>query len=147
MLLANMRQYGKIFTVSFGRMPTLVIADSEVLKIILVKQFDSFTSRSDSAKAPPPIDSSLFAATGEQWKRIRGILSPSFTSGKMKQMVPLMEDAVAVLMTNLAEVANTGTKNDCKIMRCLSPCCYIESLKDVTVIFLQITTTVVLEMK
>lgn len=48
------------------------------------------------------------AAKNEQWKRIRGILTPSYTSAKVKQMIPLMEDAVKVLLTKLEEVADTG---------------------------------------
>ena len=108
MLNENMKRYGKIYAVCLGRLPTVVIAEPEVLKKILVKEFSSFRNRSDAVKPPPPLNCGLSAAKNGQWKRIRSILSPSYTSGKMKQMIPLMEDAVNVLMKKLEEVADTG---------------------------------------
>lgn len=108
MLLANMKLYGKTFGVCVGRLPTLVVADPEVLKQILVKDFTSFRNRPDSRNPPPPLQCGLMAAKNEQWKRIRGILTPSYTSAKVKQMIPLMEDAVKVLLTKLEKLADTG---------------------------------------
>jgi len=108
MLYENMRRYGKIYAVCLGRLPTIVITEPEVLKKILVKEFSSFRNRSDAVKPPPPLNCGLLAAKNEQWKRIRSILSPSYTTGKMKQMIPLMEDAVNVLIKKLEDVADTG---------------------------------------
>lgn len=108
MLLENMKRYGKIFAVCLGRSPTIVITEPEVLKTILVKEFTSFRNRSDEVKPPPPLNCGLLAARDDQWKRIRSILSPSYTTGKMKQMIPLMDDAVNVLMKKLDEVADAG---------------------------------------
>lgn len=106
MLLENMKRYGKIFAVCLGRSPTIVITEPEVLKTILVKEFTSFRNRSDEVKPPPPLNCGLLAARDDQWKRIRSILSPSYTTGKMKQMIPLMDDAVNVLIMKLDEVAD-----------------------------------------
>lgn len=108
MLFENMKLYGKIFTVCIGRLPALVIADPEVLRQILVKDFSSFRNRSEAANPPRPLQCGLMAARNEQWKRIRSILTPSYTSGKIKQMIPLMEDAVNVLMKKLEDAADTG---------------------------------------
>ena len=108
MMFENMKRYGKIFAVYIGRLPAIVILDPDVLKQILVKDFSSFRNRSDAGKPPPPLENNLFAARNEQWKRIRSILTPSYTSGKMKQMIPLMEDVVNVLMEKLENVADTG---------------------------------------
>ena len=110
MLYENMKRYGKIYAVCLGRLPTIVIAEPEVLKKLLVKEFSSFRNRSDAVNPPPPLNCGLLAAKNEQWKRIRSILSPSYTTGKMKQMIPLMEDAVNVLMKKLEDVADTGKK-------------------------------------
>lgn len=110
MLYENMKRYGKIYAMCLGRLPTIVIAEPEVLKKLLVKEFSSFRNRSDAVSPPPPLNCGLLAAKDEQWKRIRSILSPSYTTGKMKQMIPLMEDAVNVLMKKLEEVADTGKK-------------------------------------
>ena len=116
MLLENMKLYGKIFTVCIGRLPTLVVADPEVIKQILVKDFSSFRNRPASQNPPAPLQCGLMAAKNEQWKRIRNILTPSYTSGKVKQMIPLMEDAVNVLMKKLEEVADTGRRLKLKVI-------------------------------
>lgn len=108
MLFENMKRYEKIYSVCLGRVPTIVVAEPEALKKILVKEFWSFRNRSVSMKPPPPLNCGLLAARDEQWKRIRSILSPSYTTGKMKQMIPLMEDAANVLMAKLEDVADTG---------------------------------------
>ena len=110
MLFENMKRYGKIYAVCLGRLPTIVVAEPDVLKKILVKEFSSFRNRSDFVSPPPPLNCGLLAAKNEQWKRIRSILSPSYTTGKMKQMILLMEDAVNVLMKKLEDVADTGKK-------------------------------------
>ena len=40
------RKYGKVFQATiFGRIPSLVVADPEMLKDIFVKEFDSFSER------------------------------------------------------------------------------------------------------
>ena len=39
---------------------------------------------------PSPQDSSLTIVKGDRWKFIRGTLTPSFTSGKMRPMSGLM---------------------------------------------------------
>ena len=108
MLFENMKRYGKIYAVCLGRKPTVVITEPEVLKKILVKEFPSFRNRSDEVNPPPPLNCGLSVVKHEQWKRIRSILSPSYTTGKMKQMIPLMDDAVNVLMKKLEQVADTG---------------------------------------
>ena len=37
-----------------------------------------------------PIDKMLSVVEGDEWKRIRNTLTPTFSAHKMKQMVPLM---------------------------------------------------------
>ncbi|GLG98658.1 Cytochrome P450 6j1, partial [Gryllus bimaculatus] len=71
--------------------PVLQIHDLALARAVLVKDFHAFTDRSCSANArvdPLPVRS-LFALTGDRWKRSRAALTPSFTSGKMKRMYQL----------------------------------------------------------
>lgn len=70
---------------------TLLIRDLELVKNILVKDFDHFVDRRPldlSKKANKYFEGMLMTMTGEKWKSMRAIMSPVFTSGKLKTMIP-----------------------------------------------------------
>ena len=48
-----------------------------------------------------PLASMLTIVTGQKWKDIRSILSPAFTSGKLKGMMYIMEKAGDVLLQKI----------------------------------------------
>ncbi|KAK9874655.1 hypothetical protein WA026_005478 [Henosepilachna vigintioctopunctata] len=72
--------------------PALIIKSPELIKNICVKDFDHFMNH----KGVVPIgveelwSKNLFALRGHTWKNMRQILSPSFTSKKIKSMFTLM---------------------------------------------------------
>lgn len=48
-----------------------------------------------------PIFSSLLSsAIDEQWKRIRSVVTPTFSTGKLKRMKPRLDDSIDTLMAN-----------------------------------------------
>lgn len=38
---------------------------------------------------------------GEKWKRIRSIVTPTFSSGKLRRMKPLVDESLMVLEKNI----------------------------------------------
>ena len=114
--LQCLRKYGKVFTQCNGSTVGIVVADPEMLKQIMVKQFANFQDRLFGFKFPPPMEYSVLLATGDTWKRIRETLTPSFSSAKLKLIVKLIEDASDKLITKLEKVADTG------IYVLLTPC-------------------------
>ncbi|XP_067628160.1 probable cytochrome P450 6g2 [Eurosta solidaginis] len=74
--------------------PSLLIRNIELVKSVLIKDFNSFSNRHSSSD--PHSDSigsdNLFFMKNPKWKEIRVKLTPVFTSGKMKQMFPLVEE-------------------------------------------------------
>nr|ANS06316.1 cytochrome P450 [Agasicles hygrophila] len=74
--------------------PTLLIKDPELIKLITVKDFDHFLDHRTFVpeNADPLLAKNLFALKGEKWRDMRPILSPSFTSSKMKAIFILMSD-------------------------------------------------------
>lgn len=68
--------------------------DLDLIKQITVKDFDHFTDH--LTVIPPEVDPllgrNLLSLKGQPWKEMRGILSPAFTSHKMKAMFVLMLD-------------------------------------------------------
>ncbi|GFW40215.1 cytochrome P450 3A24 [Trichonephila clavipes] len=68
-----------------GNQPLLSIADPELVRQILVKDFYAFSERRTIVTGDPIVDKMMSLVTGEDWKRIRTIVTPTFTTGKIKR--------------------------------------------------------------
>ncbi|CAG2170837.1 unnamed protein product [Oppiella nova] len=92
-------KYGKIYGIFEGNRPVLQVGDPELIKQILVKDFDKFVDRRADLKAKHPIIDRLMANTrGDDWRQIRATVSPSFSSAKMRKMYPLMTQSLEELL-------------------------------------------------
>lgn len=80
--------------------PALLVRDAELVRNILVKDFNSFHDRGIYCnEANDPTSASLFALPGQKWKFMRTKLTPTFTSGKLKQMMPALLEVGEDLVT------------------------------------------------
>ncbi|XP_051801040.1 zinc finger protein 224-like isoform X2 [Acanthochromis polyacanthus] len=87
----NAQKYGRIWGVYEFRKPMLVVADPDMLRTILVKEcFTYFTNRRNLRMNGDLYDS-VSIAEDNQWRRIRNILTPAFTSGRIKEMYRIMK--------------------------------------------------------
>ena len=78
----------------FPNVPVLVLRDLDLIKLVLVKNFDHFADHKafiDEA-LDPLLGKNLTMLNGDEWRKIRNLLSPSFTSSKMRTMYVLMSD-------------------------------------------------------
>ncbi len=99
-----------------GHKPVLGIAEPELIKQILVKDFHYFRNR-PKVKAMNPISRiDLVNQKDEEWKRLRSIASPTFTSGKMKKMYPLMTKCAQEFVEALKNEAISQNEIDLKQM-------------------------------
>ncbi|KAK7797024.1 hypothetical protein U0070_012293 [Myodes glareolus] len=91
-----------------GQTPVLAITDTDMIKNVLVKDcYSVFTNR--RSFGPVGIMSkALSASKDEEWKRIRALLSPTFTSGKLKEMFPIIEQYGDSLVKYLRREAEKG---------------------------------------
>ena len=108
MFLNYFHKYGRVHTMCFGRTPIIVVSDPEIVKQILVKDFSKFPNRPPFIKPRPPFDSGLFVARDGTWKRIRNTLTPTFTGSKLKQIVPILEEASETLSGKMQTYSETG---------------------------------------
>lgn len=83
--------------------PNLVIKSPDLVKKILVKDFDKFINRrvATNEAVDPIATHTLFSAQDQVWKNLRAKISPVFTSGKMKLMFPLMKECGSDLVDYL----------------------------------------------
>ncbi|KAI1286240.1 Cytochrome P450 3A12 [Halotydeus destructor] len=83
----NQNKYGKVFGGINGTTPVLVVSDLDLIKQMTVKDFYIFPDRVDIRDMlGKTLGGFVSRMHGEEWKRMRTILSPTFTLGKMKKM-------------------------------------------------------------
>ncbi|XP_029170418.1 cytochrome P450 9e2-like [Nylanderia fulva] len=84
----------------------VAIRDLDLIKTVGIKNFDSFQDHlffgSDSQD--PLFGKNLLSLRGEQWRDVRTLLSPAFTSSKMKMMFQLMSECAVNFSEYLAKV-------------------------------------------
>ena len=86
-LYQKMKSFGDYGGVYFFRDPVLVVLTPEFAKTVLVKDFQYFLDRGVySNEKHDPLSANLFFLEGERWKKLRAKLTPTFTSGKLKNM-------------------------------------------------------------
>lgn len=80
-------------------LPTLILKDPDLIKQICIRDFDHFVDHRSfvTEESDPLFGKNLFSLKGQRWRTMRPILSPSFTSSKMKVMFMLMSECAESL--------------------------------------------------
>ncbi|XP_013140392.1 PREDICTED: cytochrome P450 6B5-like isoform X2 [Papilio polytes] len=71
--------------------PCLLLRDLDVIKNVMIKDFDQFVDRGVSF-SKDGLGLNLFHADGDTWRVLRNRFTPVFTSGKLKNMLYLMTE-------------------------------------------------------
>nr|XP_053656054.1 cytochrome P450 3A11-like [Cherax quadricarinatus] len=73
--------------------PSLMVAEPDLVKTVLIRDFDHFVDRRRvkfTSERDEIFNQLLSRASGDHWRSLRSILSPNFTTGRMKGMFNLV---------------------------------------------------------
>ncbi|OWF35896.1 cytochrome P450 3A9-like [Mizuhopecten yessoensis] len=94
-----LKEYGNVFVWYFGCMQSITVKDQDILKAVLIKDFSQFCNRKLLDTSPSPLDKGIFFLRDTDWKRVRSIMNPTFSSSKLRTM----SDDINKCARNLAE--------------------------------------------
>uniref|UniRef100_A0A1X7TUE0 Cytochrome P450 n=1 Tax=Amphimedon queenslandica TaxID=400682 RepID=A0A1X7TUE0_AMPQE len=105
---------GKVFGYYMGTKVRIVIADLDILKEIMIKQSSKFINVDVEPQIMIKIRRNinmgpgLSFEEGEEWKRVRRIITPTFSSKKLKLMMPLVDKSINSLISVLEDINKKG---------------------------------------
>ncbi|KAJ2942965.1 hypothetical protein O0L34_g15155 [Tuta absoluta] len=115
----------------YGTDPALLVQDPELIKLIMTKDFGSFSGREITDYSDREIlTRNMFFTYGDHWKVIRTNTSALFTASKLKNMFPLIQNCVVKFedMLNyeigITEVMETRSVMARFTMDCIGSCVF-----------------------
>ncbi|XP_041504190.1 cytochrome P450 3A13-like [Microtus oregoni] len=102
------KKYGDMWGLYEGLQPVLAIAEPGLIKDVLVKEFYSVFTNRQFLGPKGFMKRSVTWSQNEEWKRIRTLLSPTFSSGKLKEMFPIIQHYGDVLVKHIGQKAEEG---------------------------------------
>ncbi|XP_067659545.1 cytochrome P450 3A29-like [Haliotis asinina] len=107
--------YGDVYGLYIGGIPMITVADPDILKEILIKDFQTFMDRLGFNDLNDyPLITNVFNAQGATWKRLRKIISPTFSAGKLRKMCRGLNLCAKKLTKNFVRAAENGEVVDLK---------------------------------
>ncbi|CAF4576422.1 unnamed protein product, partial [Rotaria sp. Silwood2] len=115
------RKYGSLYGIFQGTRPIYVASDVDFLQEVFIKQFSLFHSRPMNflvrmLKSNAP---GLASAHGNQWRRQRHVINPTFTTVKLKMMTPLMNKFIGPIVPEKFSSAE-GLGTEIELKKCVS---------------------------
>ncbi|CAG2166010.1 unnamed protein product [Oppiella nova] len=110
------KKYGKIYGTYILAKPCLTVADPELIKQILVRDFNAFRNRQPRSGGYSLVIKNMVRARDDDWKRVRAIASPTFSSGKMRKMYALIDRCCEDFIDSLDKDVSNGV-NEVELRR------------------------------
>ncbi|KPM10854.1 cytochrome P450-like protein 22 [Sarcoptes scabiei] len=79
----------------------IVVAEPDLIQSILSKEFQNFPNRRQINLNDEFFSNALSIVEGDQWKRIRAVVTPTFATGKMRTMKPIIDSVAEKLIQNI----------------------------------------------
>lgn len=86
-----LKKYGKVYGLYEGYYPTLRVSDNQLIKHVWIKEHKSFIDRNGKFTYSHNMNRWTFFAKGNHWNNQRVLITPLFTSLKMKSIFKTMQ--------------------------------------------------------
>ncbi|KAI1280916.1 Cytochrome P450 3A24 [Halotydeus destructor] len=117
----NFAKFGHVYGYYDGQRPVLMISDPEMLQQVFVGQFTDFQGSLTETLGKHPIEFNLIdGMIGDRWKRVRSVLTASFTGYKMRPITDSMRDSMDTLVKSMAKTAQSD-KTEIMIKPLMTP--------------------------
>lgn len=107
-------KHGRIFGTYEGSRPVLIVGEPDILRNILVKDFPVFTGRRRFDLGLPLTDNMVSNMQGEDWKRVRTVITPAFSTGKIKKMISIFRESAKTVVSNFKSASKEAKPIDAK---------------------------------
>jgi len=90
--------------------PVLLINDPKLAQDILIRDFSTFHDRPFSADSADycPLMANLFNMQGKKWRELRVRLTPAFTAGRLRNILPIQKASTDVLLKYIQKNIKNG---------------------------------------
>ncbi|XP_071037439.1 cytochrome P450 3A24 isoform X2 [Parasteatoda tepidariorum] len=86
------KKYGSLYGYFEGSLPVLSVGDPQLIRKIIVKDFNYFTDTWTFDTGDEIAESTIQMLHGEEWKKVRSIIAPNFSTLKMSEKVKYCAD-------------------------------------------------------
>ncbi|GFY47947.1 cytochrome P450 3A5 [Trichonephila inaurata madagascariensis] len=114
LLKENIGKYGKHFGSFEWSTPVYVITDPDLLRDVMVKDFHKFHYRTSVEVDDPITKHAVSILKGEDWKRVRTVITPAFTSKRMRQMGTIINDCSKSVVEICEKFFKEGKLVECR---------------------------------
>lgn len=97
-----------VLGVYMGLNPIIIPRDPRIIQHMLVKESFSFSHRGLNVNEHDKMVNMLFLQNGERWREMRRMLSPAFTSGRLKEMYGSIVKCAKSLHEHIDKYAESG---------------------------------------
>jgi cytochrome P450 family 6 len=106
----KMKSMGPIVGLNLYTEPVMMVTDLDLIKTILVKDFNYFPNRGlYHNEKDDPVSGNLSAIEDDEWRSLRNKLTPTFTSGKIKMMFPLIGEVAEKMIERISIEGKNGS--------------------------------------
>jgi len=110
--------YCPLFRIYDGTTPGLIVGEPRLIREIMTgtTALEVFTNRRAVKTTHPIMSKFLSSLEDEPWKRVRSTTTPTFSSGKLKSIIPIMTSSAGPMLSTLASSADNQEAIDVKLL-------------------------------